>query len=90
MRKNWQMVLTATAVLTALGMGSTLYAQSEPAAPQSKGSMMQGGHGDMTGMMNMMGQMTTMMESCNEMMKNMNQGHAAGAPKEGQKPEQNR
>jgi protein CpxP len=89
MRKNWKILLTTTAVLTALGMGSALYAQSKPAAPQSGGSMMQGGH-DMSGMMNMMGQMGQMMESCNEMMKNMNQAHAAGAPKQGQKPEQKR
>ena len=89
MRKNWKIVLTGT-VLTALGVASTLYAQSEPAAPQRRGSMMQGGHGDMNGKMSMTGQMTKMMESCNEMMKNMNQGHAAGAPKESQKPVQTR
>lgn len=90
MRKNWKIVLTTTAVLTALGMGSTLYAQSERAAPQSGASMMPGGHGEMSGMMNMMGQMSQMMEGCNEMMKNMNQGHAARTPKEGQKSEQKR
>ncbi len=40
--------------------------------------------------MNMMGQMSQMMESCNTMMKSMNRGDAASGPKDGQKSEQKR
>ncbi|MBI2320420.1 MAG: hypothetical protein HYY28_10420 [Betaproteobacteria bacterium] len=43
---------------------------------RSSGGMMQGGQGgmpNMMGMMNMMGQMSQMMESCNNMMKEMPQ-----------------
>lgn len=45
MRKNWKIALATTAVLTALGTGSTLYAQGKPATPQSGSGMMQGGQG---------------------------------------------
>lgn len=88
MRKNWKIVLAASTVLTALGMGSTLYAQDKPAMPQTHSGMMQGGQGDMSGMMNMMGQMSQMMEGCNSMMKTMNQKHGPETPKEQQKPAQ--
>ena len=86
MRKKWKTAVTTTAVLATFAVGPTLYAQSTPATPQSGGGMMmmQGNQG---GMMNMMEQMSKMMEGCNTMMKSMNQGSAAETSNEGQKPE---
>jgi len=91
MRKNWKIALTTTAVLTALGAGSTLYAQSKPDTPHSGSNMMQGSQGDMSGMMNMMGQMGQMgqmMEGCNTMMKTMNQQRGPETPNDQKKPAQ--
>ncbi len=44
----------------------------------AQGGMMQGGQG---GMPNMMGQMSQMMEACNNMMKGMAQDHGPETPK---------
>ena len=88
MRKNWKIALTTTAVLTALGAASTLFAHSKPDTPHSGSNMMQGGQGDMSGMMNMMGQMSQMMEGCNTMMKTMNQQRGPETPKDQKQPAQ--
>ena len=67
------------AVLAALAGGSILYAYADtPSSPRS-GGMMQGNQGDMT---NMMGQMSQMMETCNNMMKEMPKGEHKEMPKD--------
>jgi Spy/CpxP family protein refolding chaperone len=94
MRNNFRTVFTTTIVLATFTAAATLYAhaadsQTPPNAP-GMGSMMQGGHGDMSGMMNMMGQMSQMMENCNNMMKDMNQRRGTEMPKAEKNPAQKR
>jgi Spy/CpxP family protein refolding chaperone len=94
MRNNFRTVLTTTIVLATFTAAATLSAhaadsQTAPNAP-GMGSMMQGGHGDMSGMMNMMGQMSQMMEGCNSMMKDMHQRRATETPKDETNPAQKR
>ncbi|WP_137390410.1 hypothetical protein [Rhodoligotrophos defluvii] len=94
MRPNLKSLLAASTLLAGLVAAPALYAQNEPAAPQSpmlgqggtqggpgmmgQGGMMQGGQG----MMNMMGQMSEMMETCNEMMKGMMANRGSQRPDE--------
>jgi periplasmic protein CpxP/Spy len=90
MRKNLKTILT-TAALAALTAGSAFYgyaadSKSSPPMGGMMGGMMQGGQGDMSGMMNMMQQMNQMMDSCNAMMKDMDQHHGSATPKGEQKP----
>ena len=93
MSDNLKTVLTGV-VLAIVSTGSALYAyaaDSKPAAPSGAmmEGMMQGGHGDMPGMMNMMQQMNQMMESCNTMMKeHMSNQPGADTPKGQKKPAQ--
>lgn len=91
MRKNLKSALAASVVIGALAGGSVFYAQAAdqqkpPAQGAMTGGMMQGGHGDMMDMTNMMQQMNQMMEGCNAMMKEMNTQPAPGAPKDQKKP----
>jgi hypothetical protein len=82
MRPNLKSLLAASTLLAGLIGAPALYAQNEPATPQSpmmgQGGMMQGGQG----MMNMMGQMSEMMETCNEMMKGMMANRGSQRPDE--------
>lgn len=79
MSVHWKTVMTTASVAAALAGGSALHAQTTaPSKPQS-GGMMQGQHGDMTGMMNMMAQ-NQMMESCNKMMQHMNSSKGTDRP----------
>lgn len=87
MRKNLKSLLATSTLLAGLVAAPALYAQDEPATSQSpmtgqgmmgQGGMMQGGQG----MMNMMGQMSEMMETCNEMMKGMMANRGSQRPNE--------
>jgi hypothetical protein len=87
MRKNLKSLLAASTLLSGLVAAPVLYAQDEPATSQppmtgqgmmGQGGMMQGGQG----MMNMMGQMSEMMETCNEMMKGMMANRGSQRPNE--------
>ncbi len=92
MRSNFKTVLTTTIVLATFTAAASLYAHAADSqtAPNASGtgSMMQGGHGDMSGMMNMMGQMSQMMDGCNNMMKDMHQRRGTEKPQGDKQPEQ--
>lgn len=94
MRNNFKTVLTTTIVLATFTAAASLYAHAADSqtAPNASGTgtMMQGGHGDMSGTMNMMGQMSQMMESCNNMMKDMQQRRGTETPKDETNPAQKR
>lgn len=84
MTRSLKSVVAATAVIAALAIGPVVLAQSEsqpqpaPSAKQgAKGDMMGGG---MMGMMNMMQQMSGMMDACTKMMQSM--APAPEAPKD--------
>ena len=86
MRNNFRTLLTTTAVLAALAGGFVLYAYADSPSSRGSGGMMQGAQGGMMqggqgGMPNMMGQMSQMMEACNNMMKGMAQDHGPETPK---------
>jgi uncharacterized protein HemX len=90
MRTNLKTLLSTAAVVAALAVGPAVYAYAETPNQNESGSMMQHGQGDMMGqggMMNMMQQMSQMMETCNNMMQEMSQRHESGAPKEGAVPD---
>ena len=83
MPNNFRTLLTTTAVLAALAGGFVLNAYADPPNSRSSGGMMQGGQGgmpNMMGMMNMMGQMSRMMETRNNMMKELPQHPGPGKP----------
>ena len=88
MRRILKGAVATSVMVGTLAGGFGFYAnaadQQKPSAP---GGMMQGGHGDMAGMMNMMQQMNQMMESCNSMMKQHTTGQH-GTPKDPNKPAQ--
>lgn len=93
MRKNFRTVLAAGAVLAGFAAASGLYAhaadsQGSRSQGGMMGGMMQGGQGDMMGMMNMMQQMNQMMESCNAMMKDMQPQRGRESPQDQKKPAQ--
>lgn len=88
MRPNLKSLVAASALVAGLVAAPALYAQDEPAASQppmmgqgmmGQGGMMQGGQG---GMMTMMGQMSEMMSTCNEMMKGMMANRGSQRPNE--------
>ena len=94
MRTNLNTLLGAAAIVTVLASGPTVYA-AETQNQQGSGGMMQGGQGGMMqggqgGMMNMMGQMSQMMETCNKMMQGMAQHHAPETQKDEPTPEKKR
>ena len=90
MRTNLKTLLSTAAVVAALAVGPAVYAYAETPNKNESGSMMQDGQGGMMGQggtMNMMQQMSQMMETCNNMMQAMSQHHGTEAPKEGAVPE---
>ena len=77
MNTKWKMVATGVAAIAALSTGTALYAQADK--PQAGGGMMMHGSGDKN-MMDMMGQMNQMMESCNKMMQDMSSSKGSDKP----------
>ncbi len=78
MKTNLKTLVAAAALITGIGAASAGYAHEDEESSGSmmgQGGMMQGNPGNKTGMMNMMGQMSTMMETCNEMMQGMMEKH---------------
>lgn len=81
---NGKIVITTIVAATFAG-SSALYAQTTtPSKPEGAGMMMQGQHG---GMMNMMGQMSQMMDTCNKMMQDTPMGHQPEKHKDRKAPE---
>jgi len=89
MHINAKKILTTTAVLAALASGPALYAYAEDLSSPSSTDAAQGDYGgmtgpnmmgDMAGMSKMMGQMSAMMDTCNNMMK------TAASPGSGETP----
>lgn len=90
MRTNIKTLLSTAAVVGALAVGPAVYAYAETPNQGGSGRMMQDGRGGMMGQgstMNMMQQMSQMMETCNNMMQDMSQHHEPAAPKEGVVPD---
>ena len=81
MRKNLNTVIMASALAVALLSGTALYAHQSDG---SQGSMMGPG---MMRQGDMMGQMSQMMATCNQMMQGMMQHHQEKLPKHDQGPE---
>ena len=84
MKTKLNTLAAAAALIAGIFFGSAVYAHEDNKSSGSmmgQGGMMQGspdnmmGGGNMTGMMNMMGQMSTMMETCNKMMQGMMEKH---------------
>lgn len=82
MRQNLKCLFAASALFAGLIAAPALYAQDDSAGSQrpmmGQGDVMQGGQG----MMNMMGQMSEMMETCNQMMKGMMAERGSQQPNE--------
>ncbi len=98
MYMNLKTLFSTVAIAVVLAGVPALYAYAQTPSAQGSGSMMQGGQGGMMqngqgdmmgqgGMMNMMQQMSQMMETCNKMMQGMAQHHDREAPKDGTTPE---
>lgn len=68
MRKSMKALAIASAVIAGLAVAPALYAHD---SEESGDSMMGSGMMGQGGMMNMMGQMSEMMEGCNRMMQSM-------------------
>ena len=81
MRKNLNTVIVASALAVAMLSGTALYAHQSDG---SQGSMMDPG---MMGQGGMMGQMSEMMATCNQMMQGMMRHHRDKLPKHDQVPE---
>lgn len=71
MLKSIKALAVTSAVIAGLVAAPALYAHD---SKESGGSMMGSGMMGQGGMMNMMGQMSEMMEGCNKMMQSMHQG----------------
>ncbi len=90
MRKSLKALFVASAFVAGIAAAPTLYAHDSQASQGSTmglgmmggGSMMGGGN-----MMNMMSQMSEMMETCNKMMQDMTQRHQEGPKEPRPKPE---
>lgn len=83
MSRNLNTLVAASALIGGLLAAPALYAHGTGGGGMMSG-MMQDRQGDMMGqggMMNMMSQMSGMMEHCNEMMQGMD-GHGAQRPNE--------
>lgn len=78
MRNPIKALAVTSAVVAGLAIAPALYAHD---SSESGGSMMGSGMMGQGGMMNMMGQMSEMMEGCNKMMQSMHQG-GSGRPNE--------
>lgn len=93
MRANLKKLLSTAAVVAALAGGPAVYAYAQTSNQGSGGMMGQDGQGGMMGqsgqggMMGMMQQMSQMMDTCNQMMKDMAQHHGPETPKEENTPE---
>ena len=74
MRKSLNFLIATSAVVTGLAFTSALYAGESHGSKMDRGMMGQGG------MMNMMGQIGDMMESCGKMMQNGMDGGGAALP----------
>lgn len=92
MSNNLKTIVTTAGLVAVLAGGASLYAHAADSRSGHGGGagmmdgMMPGGQsGDMAGMMNMMSRMNQMMDTCNNMMKDMDQHHRKDAPKD-QKP----
>ena len=75
MTRNWKLLLMSVGAFAALSGGTALHAQSDK-SPNSS-SMMQGGSGDVMGMMT---KMSAMMDACNTMMQSANKPEAKAEP----------
>ncbi len=84
MKTKLKTLAAAAALIAGIGTASAVYAHEDEESSGSmmgQGGMMQGSPdnmmsgGHMMGMMNMMGQMSTMMETCNKMMQGMTKKH---------------
>ena len=73
MRKHQRILLVASIVAAGLAAGPAIYAHDTDGA---SGSMMG------RGMMGTMGQMSSMMENCSQMMQAMGNGHEPARPNE--------
>lgn len=71
MRRSIKVLAVTSAVIAGLAAAPALYAHD---SKESGGSMMGPGMMGQDGMMDMMGQMSEMMEGCNKMMQSMNRG----------------
>ena len=74
MRKSLTFIIATAAIVTGLAFTSTLYAGESHGSKMDRGMMGQGG------MMNMMGRMGDMMESCGKMMQSSMDGGGAALP----------
>ncbi|MFP6758408.1 MAG: hypothetical protein VCC99_09360 [Alphaproteobacteria bacterium] len=74
MRKSLNFLIATTAIVTGLAFTSALYAGESDGSKMDRDMMGQGG------MMNMMGQMGDMMESCGKMMQSGMAGGGAALP----------
>lgn len=80
MRKSLRTLFVASALMAGIAVAPALYAhESQGSQDSAMGPGMMGQGGMMDGG-NMMGQMSTMMESCNKMMQEMMGGHGADHP----------
>lgn len=97
MHMNLKTLFSAAVAVAVLAGSPALYAYAQAPSTQGSGNMMQGGQGGMMqnsqsdmmgqgGMMNMMQQMSQMMESCNKMMQGMAQHHDRETPKSEKTP----
>lgn len=66
MRNSVKTLVAAAALIASAAVGPTLYANESASSGEHDGSMMGSG---MTGMMNMMEQMSEMMDGCSKMMQ---------------------
>ncbi len=79
MPKSTQVFAAGAAIIAALTVATAIYAQ-EPGSAGVRRPMMENGMMGQGGMMNMMQQMSRMMESCNTMMQSMMQDRGSRAP----------
>lgn len=78
MLKSMKIFAVASALVAGVAIAPALYAHD---SERSNGSVMGPGMMDRGGMMNMMGQMSPMMDHCNEMMQGAGDG-GSGKPNE--------
>lgn len=81
MRNSVKILAAAAALIASAALAPVLYAHDSGSADEHNGSMMGPGMMGEDGMMNMMGQMSQMMDNCNEMMQGA-MGDGSGEPNE--------